>query len=215
VLQTGDSGQAGRGGSIAPSRLYARAGRAGNRGVPAERLAKRRGLQQAGAIEVVEGVGMRESIWLAALLAVGLAAAPVAADDRHAEYYYPEPTSSEVYEARALSLPEASRKLRIAFVTGITTEQNKAPYPPQAAIFAKGSEAEKLIIVALEDGRIDTIYRARAIFAQMTAVARLLPVFSELGVEDYFTFFDLAKMLGFAQITVSNGREFAHQITIN
>jgi len=159
---------------------------------------------------------MRTCIWLAALLALGLSAALAAAaeDDRHAGYYYPEPTSAEVYEARAYTLPEASRKLRIAFVTGITTEQNKAPYPPQAAIFAKGSEAEKLIIVALEDGRIDTVYRARAIFAQMTAVARLLPVFSELGVEDYFTFFDLAKMLGFEQITISNGREFAHQITV-
>jgi hypothetical protein len=159
---------------------------------------------------------MRTCIWLAALLALGLSAAPAAAaeDDRHAGYYYPEPTSSEVYDARAYTLPEASRKLRIAFVTGITTEQNKAPYPPQAAIFAKGSEAEKLIIVALEEGRIDTVYRARAIFAQMTAVARLLPVFSELGVEDYFTFFDLAKMLGFEQITISNGREFAHQVTV-
>ncbi|MGF1631610.1 MAG: molybdopterin-guanine dinucleotide biosynthesis protein A [Kiloniellaceae bacterium] len=157
---------------------------------------------------------MRAYFWLAALLALAMGAAPAAADDRHAEYYYPEPSSLEVYEARAYALPEGSRKLRIAFVTGITTEQNRAPYPPQAAIFAKGSDAEKLIIVALEDGRIDTVYRARAIFAQMTAVARLLPVFAELGVEDYFTFFDLAKMLGFEQITISNGREFAHQITI-
>lgn len=136
------------------------------------------------------------------------------ANDRHEGYYYPELTSSEVYQARAFTLPDASRKSRIAFVTGITNEQNKAPYPPQAAIFAKGSNAEKLIIVALEDGRIDTIYRARAIFAQMTAVSRLLPVFSELGVEDYYTFFDLAKMLGFTQITISNGRDFAHQVEI-
>ena len=144
------------------------------------------------------------------LAAVG----PAAADDRHAGFYYPEPTSAEVYQARSFTVPESNRKVRVAFVTGITNEQNKAPYPPQAAIFAKGSEAEKLIIVALEDGRIDTIYRARAIFAQMTAVARLLPVFSELGVEDYYTFFDLAKMMGFSQITISNGRDFAHQIFI-
>ncbi|MGF1595212.1 MAG: molybdopterin-guanine dinucleotide biosynthesis protein A [Kiloniellaceae bacterium] len=157
---------------------------------------------------------MRAGIWLAAALALGLNATVAAAQDRHAGYYYPEPTSTEIYDARALTVPETSRKGRIAFVTGITNEQNKAPYPPQAAIFAKGSEAEKLIIVALEDGRIDTIYRARAIFAQMTAVARLLPAFSQLGVEDYFTFFDLAKMLGFEQITISNGRDFAHQIEI-
>jgi hypothetical protein len=158
---------------------------------------------------------MRAWIGLAAVLAFVLGVLPAAADeDRHAGYYYPEPESTEVYQARSIALTEASRKLRIAFVTGITNEQNKAPYPPQAAIFAKGSEAEKLIIVALEDGRIDTIYRARAIFAQMTAVARLLPVFSQLGVEDYYTFFDLAKMLGFEQITISNGREFAHQVII-
>jgi len=160
---------------------------------------------------------MRCSSWRVALAAVVLLVAGMgaaAAQDRHAGYYYPEPESTEIYKARALSIPDASRKARVAFVTGITNEQNKAPYPPQAAIFAKGSEAEKLIIIALEDGRIDTIYRARAIFAQMTAVARLLPIFSELGVEDYFTFFDLAKMLGFEQITISNGREFAHQVII-
>lgn len=159
---------------------------------------------------------MRAVIFLAAVALWGVAAtaAQAQSDDRHVGYYYPEPTSTEVYEARAYTVPEAGRKVRVAFVTGITTEQNKAPYPPQAAIFAKGAEAEKLIIVALEDGRIDTVFRARAIFAQMTAVARLLPVFAQLGVEDYYTFFDLAKMMGFEQITISNGREFAHQVVI-
>lgn len=149
-----------------------------------------------------------------AVILGSLAAGPAEADDRHVGYYYPEPTSREVYQARSYTLPEASRKARVAFVTGITSEQNKAPYPPTAAIFAKGTEAEKLIIVALSDERIDTVYRARAIFAQMTAVARLLPIFTELGVEDYFTFFDLVKMMGFEQITISNGRDFAHQVSI-
>ena len=88
------------------------------------------------------------------------------------------------------------------------------PYAPNAAIFAKGAEAEKLIIVALVDGRIDTIYRARAVFANMTAASRLLPAFQEMGVRDWFTFFDLAKMLGFKQITICNGRDFAHQVFI-
>ena len=160
------------------------------------------------------GRWVRRTVAVLAVALVAGAAGSAAAEDRHEGFYYPTLTSSEVYQARAFTMPDASRKARIAFVTGITNEQNKAPYPPQAAIFAKGSDAEKLIIVALEDGRMDTIYRARAIFAQMTAVARLLPVFSELGVEDYFTFFDLAKMLGFQQITISNGRDFAHQIVI-
>ena len=158
-----------------------------------------------------KATGVRMGAWMVGVLA---AAGAAAADDRHEGYYYPELTSTEVYQARSFTIPESNRKARVAFVTGITNEQNKAPYPPQAAIFAKGSEAEKLIIVALEDGRIDTIYRARAIFAQMTAVARLLPVFSQLGVEDYFTFFNLLKMLGFTQLTITDGHTYAHQVTI-
>ncbi len=81
-------------------------------------------------------------------------------------------------------------------------------------MFAKGTEAEKLIIVALVDGRIDTLYRARAVLANMTAAARVLPAFREMGVQDWFTFLDLIHMLGFKQVTISNGRDFAHQLII-
>jgi len=111
-------------------------------------------------------------------------------------------------------MAEASRNSRIGFVTAIATETRKRPYPPPATIFAKGDQAQKLIIVALQDGFIDTIYRARALFADMTAQARLLPIFQEMGVQDYFTFFDLAKLLGFEEITISNGRDFTHQVLL-
>ncbi|MHA1152831.1 MAG: molybdopterin-guanine dinucleotide biosynthesis protein A [Alphaproteobacteria bacterium] len=142
------------------------------------------------------------------------AAPPAWAGDRHAGYYYPEPVTHEVYEARSETLPEADRATRIGFVTGIAKHVSERPYPPQAAMFAKGTEAEKLIIVALVDGRIDTLYRARAVLANMTAAARMLPAFQEMGVQDWFTFLDLAHMLGFKQITISDGRDFAHQLII-
>jgi hypothetical protein len=153
-------------------------------------------------------------IGLVAIAWAGLSGPAGAQDDRHVGYYYPEPQSREVYKARAKSLPEAGRSQRILFVTAVTNQLLARPYPPTAAMFAKGAEAEKLIIVALEDGRIDTLYRARAVFANLTAVARVTPIFQEFGVEDFFTFFDLAKMLGFVQITISDGRDFAHQVTL-
>ena len=136
------------------------------------------------------------------------------AGDRHAGYYYPEPDSRETYNARAETMPDATRGLRIGFVAGLTKELEARPYAPTYAIFAKGAEAEKLIIVARQDGRLDTIYRARALFASLTGVARLLPIFAELGVQEIFTFFDLVKLLGFEQITISNGRDFAHQVML-
>jgi hypothetical protein len=154
--------------------------------------------------------------WQFALLALLLAVAPaVQADDRHADYYYPKPQSNEVYVARASTLPEASRRSRIAFVTHVMNEMiRKNPYPPQYAIFAKGAEAEKMIIVGISGDSYNTLYRMRALLAMLTAVARTTPLFKEERVEDYFTYLDLCKMLGFQLLTVTDGKDFAHQIRI-
>src|SRR3546814_12777154 len=94
-------------------------------------------------------MGIRARSGLAAALAVGLViggmATPVGvaaqepSDDRHAGYYYPEHGTPEVYDARAYTLPDASRKARLAFVTSITNETNKAPTTTHAAILPQKS----------------------------------------------------------------------------
>ena len=135
-------------------------------------------------------------------------------DEKHTGYYYPKPEVVESYGPRAETLPEASRSLRIAFITGMTNAQLSKPVRPGVAIFAKGAEAQKLIVVALEEGYLDTIFRARAFFAMMTAIARTLPIFEQHGVEEWFTFFDLCKMLGFELITFTDGDDFAYQVEL-
>jgi len=155
-------------------------------------------------------------LWIPLLVVLTLANGSAAiADDRHADYYYPTPQTKETYVARASVLPEASRRSRIAFVTHVMNEMiRKNPYPPQYAIFAKGAEAEKMIIVGIAGDSYDTLYRMRALLAMLTAVARTTPLFKEERVEDYFTYLDLCKMLGFELLTVSDGKKFAHQIRI-
>jgi hypothetical protein len=135
-------------------------------------------------------------------------------DDRHAGYYYPDNVTHETYKARVTNVPSSSRQRRIAFVTGVTAQQVQAPYPPLTAMFAKGSEADKLILVSLQEGRMDTLFRARAVLAMLTATARTTAVFAEIDPGLDHTFLDLLKILGFVQITVSDGRTFAHQIKI-
>jgi len=157
---------------------------------------------------------MRAGRLAVAAVAVLVLARGAAADDRHAEYYYPPATSTEVYEARATTLADSDRARRIGFVTIMMHSLLAAPYQPDFAVFAKGEEAEKLIIVGLQDGRLNTIYRARAVFAMLTAMARDTELFREYGVQDIFTFFDLCKLLGFAQITISDGVAFTHQVMI-
>jgi hypothetical protein len=153
-------------------------------------------------------------ILLVGLIAASLSA-PAGAADRHAGYYYPPITSEETYVARAAKLADASRDLRIQFIVNITQQMLSKPYPPDYIIFAKGDEAEKMIIVGLnEHGGLSTLFRARATLAMLTGIARGSKLFQDAGVDDFFTFFDLAKLFGFEQITVSNGRDYAHQIQI-
>ena len=113
-------------------------------------------------------------------------AAMATADDRHVGYYYPKPDQQEIFTSRAKQLPGAGRTTRIGFVTGLTAKQADQPYPAQTAIFAKGDEAQKLIIISLVDGRMNTLYRARAVLALLTAMARTTEVFQKYRVETVF-----------------------------
>ncbi len=81
-------------------------------------------------------------------------------------------------------------------------------------MFAKGDDADKLIIVGLIDGQMNTIYRARALFATLTAVSRLTPFFRDNAPAVEATFFDLLKLLGFKQLTITDGVAFTHQVLI-
>lgn len=155
--------------------------------------------------------GVAGALALAGLLFVP---APAGAQDRHDGYYYPTPQTIETYVARAETLEDSDRTRRIGFVIELTAQMLSNPYPPEFAVFAKGDQAEKLLIVALRDGVIDTIYRARALLAMLTSVSRATPLFQDYGVAEVFTFFDLLKILGFAQLTISDGDGFAHQVLI-
>lgn len=162
----------------------------------------------------------KPALMLLAILAVaGIAISAAAATERedgsrHADYYYPPLTSDEVYTARALVMSSASREFRLGFVTGLTQQQLARPYSPAYSIFAKGEIAEKMIIVSLGQHGFKGLYQARGLLAQLTAVARGSPLFRESAVEDLFTFLDLARMLGFDELTISDGESFAHRIEL-
>jgi hypothetical protein len=157
---------------------------------------------------------MRLSILIFIGVLSAFAGAPAAGQDRQEGYYYPDIGSSEVYEARVPTLPDSDRRRRLGFVSGVTKQLSELPYAPPYAIFAKGEHAEKLIIVGFGDGRLSTVYRARALFASLTSLLRLGPVFQGTPIDDTATFFDLAKLLGFEHITVSDGAEFSHRIVL-
>jgi hypothetical protein len=148
---------------------------------------------------------------LAALL-LATAGGMAAAEDRHAGYYYPKPTSTEEYVARSKTLAIYDRRARIEFTDQLMLQVLGKSYPPPFVFYAKGEKAEKAILVAISGDFAGTLYRMRAFLALMTTLARQTELFKEFKVEDLFTFFDQLKILGFEQLTVSDGKDFAHQI---
>ncbi len=147
------------------------------------------------------------------LLALSGVTTPVSAADRHAGVNYPEPQFRQEYQPRAVTLPDADRRKRIEFINGVTAQMLAFPYAPRFAVFAKGDEAEKLIIIGLYANSYNTLFRARALLAMLTAVSRQTDFFREMQVDDFFTFFDLLVLLGFKRLTISDGDKFAYQIT--
>jgi len=146
---------------------------------------------------------------------LALAAAPAqAAGDRHAGYYYPaDKVTKETYVARSRQLGGVNRVRRLAFVSGITNKLWSGSYPPPYMMFAKGATGEKLIIVGMGD-YFRTLFQARALLASLSAQVRTTKAFREFNIEGRLTFFDLAYMMGFEQVTISDGKSFTHQVTL-
>ena len=81
-------------------------------------------------------------------------------------------------------------------------------------MFVKGSQNERIIIVSMVEGYLDTVYRARALVETMTPIIRNLPLFKEIKRERIVNFFDLLKISGFKKITVSDGKNFSYQVSL-
>lgn len=152
-------------------------------------------------------------IGIGAALVAAASAATAQEKDRHAGYYYPPVTVTESFQAEATTVSGATRVRRIGLITIITNKALAASYAPPYVMFTKGAEAEKLIIIGMGD-HVANIYQARALLAQLTAQARLTEIFKEVDPEHRLTFLDLLKMLGFEQVTVSDGKTFTLQIAI-
>ena len=152
--------------------------------------------------------------FLGGLIFAMLLSGAVMADDR-AGYYYPAITSQETFQRSFDNTPPADREVRVNFITQITKSQLDAPDNPRFAIFAKGGRAQHMIIVALDDDIFRTLYRARAQLAQLTSNARGTAFFINNNIQFSATWFDLAKLLGFKDIVISDGLVWSHKIVLD
>jgi len=148
--------------------------------------------------------------WLALLTAIGGAAAQL--DDEG--YYYPPVTSEEIFTSLAATLPDANRERRIEFMREVSLDLLQRPFAPSFVMFTAGDEADRLVVSVNSRLEMETPYQARALMQGFTTVAQTLPFMAEYQVQDLFTFLDVAKLLGFESVVVTDGKNFAHRFVI-
>ncbi|SDU38335.1 hypothetical protein [Stappia sp. ES.058] len=152
-------------------------------------------------------------ILLAGLVAV-LSSGVAKGADMHAGYYYPAPTNQEVYVARVTVAGDATKRSRAAFAAGFEQQQLARGFAPDYHLFVKGEDFEKMIIIATGPDRYDTLFRIRALLAALTSQARSTPLFQQAETPHELTFLDFCKLMGFRQLTVSDGDDLTHQILL-
>lgn len=145
------------------------------------------------------------------ILAAVFAGAPALADKQEG-YYYPPITSEEEFDRNIMIGPEPTKDAREAFVLLINRAQLDAPESPPFALFAKGGTSRRLIMVGLEDGYFRTLFRARAVLAQLTYNLRSTPFFVEQNLSTTATFFDLLQLLDFESLTITDGVDWSHRV---
>ncbi|WP_299878620.1 hypothetical protein [uncultured Sulfitobacter sp.] len=146
-------------------------------------------------------------------LLCALLLAPVAsANDRYVDYYYPQITSEETFDRVIRTPPPTPKAVRIDFINVLTTAQLEAPANPRFVFFSKGEGATTLILTALDDEVFATLYRARAIMAQLTVSVRKGGFFQQQNLQDVATFYDLLQLMAFDELLITDGKTWTHRV---
>ncbi|WP_298843125.1 hypothetical protein [uncultured Roseobacter sp.] len=151
---------------------------------------------------------------IAALFAIVFAGA-VSAEDRYVGYYYPEVTSEETFDRVIRASQGAGKAVRVDFVNVLTTAQLEAPESPRFVFFAKGEDAATLILTALDDDVFSTLYRARALMAQLTVSVRRGGFFRQEELQYVATFYDLLQLMQFDELLITDGETWTHRVTFS
>ncbi len=159
-----------------------------------------------------EHLGWGRIVALLLCLCLPVAIFAQTSDDRYVGYYYPPITSEEVFERYVRVAPSVGRAVRVDFINSITDAQLEDEATPRFVFFAKGQAADELILIALDDEIFASLFRARAILAQLTVNVRRGGFFAAEELQTVATFFDLLQLLEFDSLVISDGKSWSHRV---
>lgn len=125
--------------------------------------------------------------------------------------YYPQVSSSDTPEIRFGKMAGVGPVERQFFIDQLNLAASTPGRTFPIVVQAVGENRETLVFLYLDADGPMTPYLARAILARLTSLTRSAPAISEMGLSNEFDIYNTAAVLGFAQIIVTDGRDFAHK----
>lgn len=128
--------------------------------------------------------------------------------------YYPPASSVEapniLFEAMAGVGPKQRQFFADQINLAVSAPGRTVPIVAQAV----GANNESLVFLYLGAEAPMTPYLARGLFARLTSITRAAPAITEMGLSSEFDVYNMAAVLGFGRIIVTDGRAFSHEANL-
>ena len=128
--------------------------------------------------------------------------------------FYPTPKVIENYKSRRRVLTSTQNKTRIAFVNNILRAFIHRDAKERVFVFAKGKNAENMIIMDSVNGNLNTIFKVRAFIEVLPVLLRNSPIYRKFKNSEIPPFLDLAKMNGFKTVIFTDGDKYSFRFIL-
>lgn len=119
--------------------------------------------------------------------------------------YFPPITDTETEISHYSMMVDASPVKRQFLADLINMETSGRGMTAPIVIQVTGENKAVLVVMVPDTDRILTPYTARALLARMTSIIRFAPAIAEMGLSEELDIYDVAAVLGFNQIIVTDG----------
>jgi hypothetical protein len=141
--------------------------------------------------------------------------AALRSDAAGAGVFYPKPKSFETADIRFAAMEGVGPQQRQVFADQINLAASQPGRAVPIVAQAVGEGHETLVFMYLEsEGAGMTPYLARGILARLTSITRIAPAITEMGLSNAFDIYNMAAVLGFERIVVTDGRAFSHEASL-
>ncbi|MEL7042954.1 MAG: hypothetical protein AAGL90_15650 [Pseudomonadota bacterium] len=124
---------------------------------------------------------------------------------------FPPITHSEVPEIRFGRMQDVGPVERQFFVDQINLAASSGGRDIPIVVQSVGEGRQTLVFMSLASDEAPTPYIARAMLARMTSVLRFAPPIAEMGLGQDLDVYNMAAILGFERIVVTDGRAFSYE----